>query len=418
MRDVFVIGVGMTKFGKFPQYSIKDLTGMAVGSALADAGIVKDAVQAVWFSNSMWGYFSNQHCIRGQVALRDVGIMAIPIINVESACSSGSTAFHSAWFGVAGGLYDCVMAVGVEKLYNEDREKAFSAFFGGADVEKHEENLAAWRKILEGLHMEIPVKEDPSGAGKDRTFVMDAYACMIRWHMATHGTTQRHLAVISSKNHFHSSMNPYAQHTKEMSVDEILASRPVVWPLTVPMCAPLGDGGASAILCSGEFLKRLSSARPVKVLASVIGSCTNRMFPEEEKDIARRLSKQAYDKAGVGPNDLDIAELHDASAFGELHVSEAIGLCGPGEGGPYAESGATRLGGSLPINVSGGLECRGHPLGATGLGQIHELVTQLRDEGGKRQVEGARIGLSENGGGMVFQEEASMCIHILERVAK
>jgi acetyl-CoA acyltransferase len=418
MRDVFVIGVGMTKFGKYTDLSVRDLSKQALENALADAGLHKEDLQAAWFANSMWGYFSDQHCIRGQVALRKAGVMGIPIVNVESACSGGSTAFHSAWLGVAGGLYDCALAIGTEKLYDADKAKSFASLWYGSDVEFNPQMYHDLAHIADGLPLEIPVKDDSGGAGLDRSPVMDAYAGVIRWHMGTYGTTQKQLAAIASKNHFHSTMNPNAQFTKNMSVEEVLQARSVVWPLTVPMCAPIGDGSAAAIVCSGEFLKRMNSARPVKVLASVIGSYTDRHISEEDKDIARRLSRQAYDKAGVGPKDIDVVELHDATVVGELHQTEALGFCDSGEGGPFGASGATRLGGSIPINVSGGLISRGHPLGATGLAQIHELVTQLRGEAGKRQVEGARIGLSENGGGMILWEEASMCIHIFEKVGK
>jgi acetyl-CoA acyltransferase len=414
MRDVFIIGVGMTRFGKHFDRSIKDLTREAVERALADAGIEKEDLRAAWFSNSMWGYFSEQHCIRGHAALGAAGIMSIPIFNTENACGGGASAFHQAWLAVVSGVYECVMAVGTEKLYHEDREKSFGAYASGIDVENAEQNYLAWKSVLENAPLDIPFEDDVESRGKSRSQAMDMYAWQIRWHMATYGTTQRHLAVISSKNHFHSTMNPNAQYQKDMSVEEVLAGRIVIWPLTVPMCSPVGDGSAAAILCSGDYLKRLKSPRPVKILASAMGSHTDRSFSEEDKDIARRVSRQAYETAGVGPEDIDVAELHDATAFGELHQTEALGFCAPGEGGPFAETGATRLGGRLPINTSGGLESRGHPLGATGLGQIHEVVTQLRGEAGKRQVEGARIGLTENGGGNMYFEEAALAIHILE----
>jgi acetyl-CoA acetyltransferase len=255
-----------------------------------------------------------------------------------------------------------------------------------------------------------------NGAEVPDNAFMDIHSNMSRWHMAKFGTTQRQLAVISSKNHFHSSLNPFAQFQQEMSVEEVLAARLVRWPLTIPMCAPMGDGAAAAILCSGEHLNRLQNPRPVKVRASVLGSGSNRHIADMDEDIAVRLSRLTYDKAGVGPEEIDVAEVHDATAFGELHMTEALGFCPMGEGGPFAESGATRLGGKTPINTSGGLESRGHPIGASGLGQINELVTQLRHEAGQRQVANCRLALAENGGGSLGFEEAAMCIHILERV--
>jgi acetyl-CoA acetyltransferase len=199
-----------------------------------------------------------------------------------------------------------------------------------------------------------------------------------------------------------------------MTVEEVLADKSIAYPLTRAMCAPVGDGAAAAIICSERYLKKLSHARPVKIRASVLGSGMDR--PMDGEDIGERLVKQAYDIAGVGPTDISLAELHDATAYGELHQTEAMGFCPMGEGGPYAESGATKLGGKQPVNTSGGLETRGHPIGASGLAQIHELCLQLRGEAGKRQVENTRIGLAENGGGSIGVEEAAMCIHILERV--
>lgn len=415
MRDVFIIGSSMTRFAKHLDRSIKDLVKESVDGVLADSELSRKDIQAAWFANSMWGYHSEQHCIRGQVALRPVGIEGISISNVENACAGGSTAFHQAWMGVASGLYDCALAVGAEKLYDEDRLKTFKAYLTGFDMENVDGQLDAWAQTTEHLELDIPVEEDREDAGTNRSPFMDLYAGWCRWHMATYGTTQRQLAVIASKNHFHSSMNPYAQFQIDMSVEDVLGARLVSWPLTVPMCAPVGDGGAAAVLCSGDFLKRLKAPRPVKILASVLGSGTDRPLSDEDNDIGVRMSRKAYEIAGVGPQDIEVAEVHDATAFGELHQTEALGFCPMGQGGSFAESGATRLGGTIPINTSGGLESRGHPVGASGLGQIYELVTQLRHEAGERQVENCRLALAENGGGNIGFEEAVMCIHILEK---
>jgi acetyl-CoA acetyltransferase len=417
MREAYVIGVGMTRFAKFLDRSVKDLTREALENILADGNISMGDLQAAWFSNSNWGYYSGQHSIRGQVALRPLGIMGLPITNVENACAGGATAFHLAWLGVASGLYECCLAIGAEKMYQEDKVKMFKSFWSGIDVENIESHMAALQAAAADIKLKIP-EDDQEGAGKNRSAFMDIYAAASRSHMARYGTTQRQLAMISSKNHFHSSLNSYAQFQKDMSVEEVLAARQVAWPLTVPMCAPVGDGSAAAVLCSADFLERLKSPRPVKVLASVLGSGTDRGPLEDDRDIAVRLSRKAYQIAGVGPEDMDLAEVHDATAFGELHQTEALGFCRPGEGGPFAESGATRLGGKIPINTSGGLESRGHPIGASGLGQIHELVTQLRHEAGSRQVENCRLALAENGGGNLAFEEAAMGLHILEGVSR
>ena len=417
MKDVFVIGAGMTKFARYWDRSIKSIAAEALEKTLADADIGQDALDAIYFSNSNWGYQSNQHCIRGQVALRPLGVMGMPIYNLENACAGGATGFHCAWMGIASGAYDCVLALGAEKMYDEDKVKMFKAFWTGIDVENMVPHMEMLQAVSKNIDLEIPKEDDAGGAGQNRSAFMDVYSAFAKYHMNKYGTTQKQLAVIASKNHYHSSMNPNAQYQNQISVDEVLAARSVSWPLTVPMCAPVGDGGAGAVLCSADFLKKLKHSRPVKIRASVLGSGTDRRIEEENKDIACLVSQKAYAMAGVGPEDIHVAEVHDATAFGELHQSESLGFCPMGEGGVFAESGATKLGGKIPINTSGGLESRGHPIGASGLGQIHELVTQLRHEAGPRQVQGCRLAMAENGGGNLAYEEAAMGIHILERVA-
>lgn len=419
MRDVYIVGVSMTRFAKFLERSVKDLTAEALDKVLLDAGVERDAIEAAWFSNSTWGDMEGQHCIRGQVALRSAGLQSIPITNVENACASATTALNAAWMGVASGAYECGLALGAEKLYSEDKAKTFRAFVGATDVETSQEGLMALMKESEAINERMNAGKPGNGnggAGQSRSVFMDLYSLAARKHMEVYGTTEQQLAQISAKNHFHSSMNSHAQFQKDMTVEQVLAARVVSWPLTVPMCAPVGDGAAAAIVCSAEFLKRLESPRPVKILASVLGSGSDRAQENPEEGIARRLSKKAYQVSGVGPEDIDLAEVHDATAFGELHQTEALGFCDVGEGGELAESGATRLGGRIPVNTSGGLECRGHPIGASGLGMNYELVIQLRHEAGPRQVEDCRLALCENGGGMLGTEEAAMCIHVLERV--
>lgn len=415
MRNVFIVGVGMTRFAKHLDRSIKDLTKVALDRVIADAGVTFSDIEAAWFANSGWGSSFGQNCIRGQVALRPAGLEGLPITNVENACAGGATAFHHAWLGVASGLYECVLAIGAEKGYLEDKEKMFKGFWSGMDVENAEDHIKALQALSDSIKLGIP-EAGTCGAGKDRSAFMDIYSAFCRWHMERHGTTREQMALIASKNHFHSSMNPYAQFQKMISVEEILAAREVSWPLTVPMCAPVGDGAAAAILCSDDFVKHLENERPVKIRASVLGSGTSRPIEAEDQDIGVRLSRKAYDMADVGPEDMHLAEVHDATSFGELHQTEALGFCRFGEGGAYAETGATRLGGKMPINTSGGLESRGHPIGASGLGQIHELVTQLRHEAGERQVKSCQLALAENGGGNLGIEEAAMGIHILERI--
>lgn len=412
MNGVYVIGVGMIRFGKYLDATVRGMAKEAVDLVLADAGLKKSDIQAAFVSNTFWGMFSNQHSIRGEVMLWDCGIQGIPIVNCENACAGASTAFHLGYTAIRAGMYDVVLALGSEKISHPNKALSLSAYATCMDVENLEQHINMFMEISKKLDFKLPDGETPPGDG--RSIFMDAYAMGARWHMKKYGSTQRQLAVICSKNHYHGSLNPKAQYQEPMSVDEVLAARPVTYPLTVPMCAPVGDGAAAAILCSESFLKRLDSARPVRIRASVLGSGTDRDL--DGVDIGERLSKKAYEMAGVGPEDIDLAELHDATAYGELHQYEAMGFCKPGEGGILAESGATTLGGRIPVNTSGGLECRGHPIGASGLAQIHEVVEQLRWEAGKRQVEGARIALTENGGGNLGVEEASMTIHIFERV--
>lgn len=408
MRDVYVIGVAQTPFGKFLDRSVKSLTKEAVTGALNDAQVEKQNLEATFFGNAMQGLVTGQEMVRGQVALRSMGIDGIPIVNCENACATGSTAFHLAWQAISGGHADLVLAVGAEKLCMEDVKKMFQNYDVGMDVEILAELRTQWAEEAKKLSK---VEKDEH---KLRSFAMDMYASMCRVHMEQFGTTQEDLAVVASKNHNHSVHNPFAQYQKAMTVDEILAGRVVVYPLTAPMCAPIGDGGAAAVLCSSEYLKRLREVRPVKVRASVLGSGTDRPGGFGPEHISARLSKKVYEMAEVGPDDIDVVELHDASSLGELIQFAGLGFSTWEDAAEMARSGATTLGGKIPVNPSGGLVSKGHPLGATGLGQIAEIVMQLRGEAEKRQVEGARLGITENGGGFLGVEEASMTMHIFE----
>ena len=412
MTGVYISGVGMIRFGKFPDKSVRSMAEEATLLALQDAGLDKKDLQAVFFSNSFWGMFANQHSIRGQVVMRGMGIDKIPVTNVENACAGASTALHLAVTGISAGLYDVALALGSEKISNPNKALSLSAYGYCMDVENFEKHISMITSVNDLIKIDIP--EDKSAPGEGRSIFMDAYAMGARWHMNKFGSTQRQLAVICSKNHMHGYLNPLAQYQQAMSVEEVLADKTVAYPLTRAMCSPVGDGAAAAIVCSERYLQKLRDARPVKILASVLGQGSDR--PLDGEDIGERLSRQAYEIAGVGPDDISVAELHDATAWGELHQAEVMGFCPMGEGGPFAESGATRIGGGKPINTSGGLECRGHPIGASGLAQIYELAMQLRGDAGERQVEKARIGLAENGGGNIGVEEAAMCVHILEKV--
>ncbi len=411
--DVYILGVGMIRFKKYPEKSIKQMTAEAVQTLLQDVQAEPKDIEAAWFSNSGWGMSQGQHCIRGQVALAPLGIQGIPITNVENACAGASTAVNGAWTSIKAGLYDLVLAVGAEKVwFPEDKEKMYGGFASGADVEFIQTLVAAFQADA------ARKAKEAKGGGKEKegghSAFMDIYAMGARMHMKAHGTTQKQLAIIAAKNHYHGSLNPMAQYQMDMTVDEVLEDLKVAYPLTRAMCAPIGDGAAAALICSERATKKFPDARPVRIRSSVLASGS---LPDSGlEDIGVRLSKRAYEISGLGPEDMDLAEVHDATAFGELLQYEELGFCPVGEGGPFAESGATKIGGKLPVNTSGGLECRGHPIGASGIAQLCELATQLRGEAGLRQVEGAKIAMAENGGGFIGMGEAAMCVHILEKV--
>jgi acetyl-CoA acetyltransferase len=413
MTHAYIIGLSMIRFNKYPDRGVRDMAHEVTRLALKDADLEKSDLQAAFFSNTFWGMFSNQHSIRGQVILRSMGIGSIPVTNVENACAGASTALHLAIAGVRANMFDIALVLGSEKITHPNKVMSLGAYASCMDVDNFESHLKMMTEQNRTFNIEIPPGQTPPGEG--RSIFMDAYAMGAKWHMSRFGSTQRQLAAICSKNHFHGALNPMAQYQETMTIEAVLADKPIAYPLTRAMCAPVGDGAAAAIICSESYLKKLARPRRIKILASVLGSGTDRTMDGE--DIGERLSKQAYELAGVGPRDISLAELHDATSYGELHQTEAMGFCPLGEGGIYAESGATILGGKQPVNTSGGLETRGHPIGASGLAQIYELGLQLRGEAGKRQVEGARIGLAENGGGSIGVEEAAMCVHILEKAS-
>ncbi len=410
METVYIVGVGMTSFSRHLDKSEKDLTAWAVGDALRDAGVQTGDIQACFFGNVGQGYMRGQHMIRGQVALLPLGLQGVPIINVENACATASTALHLAVAQLRAGMAEVALAVGTEKMVSTDKAKMFGIFDSGWDLEEVEATSARWQ----AMGAEVPV---PPGSESPRPYspFMKIYAGFARQHIARHGITQRQLAVIASKNHGHARHNERAQFRDAVSVDEVLAAPPITYPLTLPMCSPISDGSAAAVLCTDAGLRRLglNRQRAVRVLASVMRSATHRDAADLEHHITRLASREAYAQAGLGPQDVNVAEVHDATAMGELMQTELLGLCGPGEGGVLAESGATTLGGRVPVNPSGGLESKGHPVGATGLGQIFELVSQLRGECGARQVAGARIALQENGGGIWGIEESAAHVGIL-----
>jgi len=405
----------MTQFTRHLDKSVLDLTRTAVNDALHDAACQKDAIDIAFFSNTTQGVMEGQHLVAGEIALRKLGFGGIPISNVENACASAATALHHAVMSVRAGMADVALAVGVDKMCSDDRARSFEIFNGAWDVHDVEGTLAGLRAMGAGVEEE---GETQTLSNRKPSPFMEVYAQWGKFHMKTYGTTRRQLAAVAAKNHAHSVHNPNAQFRQVMSVEEILAARPIAWPLTLPMCSPISDGAAAAIVCSKRALKRFARERAVSVRACVLGTGIDRKAEDLEQHLSRRAALKAYEDAGLGPEDVSVAEVHDATAVGEIMQSEFLGFVPFGEGGPAAERGETALGGRIPINPSGGLESKGHPIGATGLGQIHELVAQLRGEAGPRQVEGARIALAENGGGVYGIEESVTCVTILGRLSR
>ena len=392
MDAALVAGVGMTRFAKSPR-TLRELALEAVGDALADAGVPVSAVQAAYVGNAAAGLVTGQEMIRGQVMLRPAGIEGIPIFNVENACASSSSAFHLGWHAVVSGLYDVVLCVGAEKLSHEDKRVGMAAIGTAVDMEARAE-------LAELLG---------SGQGaSDRSFFMDIYARLARDYMSQSGATARDFAEVVVKNQGNGARNPRAQYGADLTVEEVLASRSVVEPLTLLMCSPISDGAAAAVLVS----PRAGLSGP-RVRASVVVSGNRHDGGDPTAGSVGRAARLAFEQAAVGPAELSCAEVHDASAPAEVMVYEQLGLAPPGGGPELLASGRTQLGGSLPVNTSGGLLSKGHPIGATGVAQICEAVWQLRGEAGERQVGGARVALTQNGGGWLDGDSAAMSVHIL-----
>lgn len=407
--NAYVAGVGMTPFGKHMDKTLKGLAGLAVTDALKDAGIDGRELQAAWMGNAAAGVVIGQEMISGQVALRELGIGKIPVVNVENACASSSTALQQACALVSAGYYDIVLACGFEKLFHEDKARSLGAFSSAVDVEDPRGEL----KALEAMAAAAGETLEAGNVGGNRSVFMDIYSLMAKKHMKKYGTTKEDFALVSSKNSFHGSLNPRAQFREEISVQQVLDARTIIEPLTLPMCSPIGDGAAAVVLVSETKARELGLRNPVRIRSSVLVSGWD--LENENESVGAFAAGQAYEEAGVGPEDLSCVELHDASAPSEILAYEYLDLCKPGEGARLLESNATRLGGRLPVNVSGGLLRKGHPVGATGCAQIVELTEQLQGRSGPRQVDGARIALAHNGGGLIGTDAAATVVTILAR---
>lgn len=380
MSDAYIVGVDMIKFGRFPDKTVPQIGAQAALLALDDCGLAIQDIQALYSGN-----LGQASGMVGQRILQEIGQTGIPVVNVANACATGATAFREAWASVKAGLYDCVLAVGVEQMGK--------GLLGGA-----------------GGATGIP-KEGLLGSGTMPAVFAEAGM----EHSRKYGTTFEQFAKVSVKNHHHSTLNPKAMYQIETPLEEVMNAEMISYPNTKLMCSVNVDGSAAAVICSEKKAKELGLMnRAVKVRASVLAS-----DPWQERDLVmpdvnsctRRAAKDAYEMAGLSADDIDLVELHDCFATAEILHYENLGLCNDGEAGRMVDEGEVALGGRVPVNVSGGLLSKGHPLGATGIANIYEVSTHLRGEAGKRQVEGARIGLTH-----VIGLGSACGIHILEKV--
>ncbi|MCL6476964.1 MAG: thiolase family protein [Peptococcaceae bacterium] len=382
MREVAVIGVGQSMFGKFPQRTAASLGGEAVAAALKDCGVDPRDIQVAYAARA---YDAN---CTAQSVLKEVGIRAIEMVNVENACAGGSTAFRGVWKEIACGRYDIGIAIGVESMTTSP--------IAGKMIPPEKDDLEGC------LGMTMPA----------------IWGMIARRQMEEHGATVEDFAQVSVKNHHHGCLNPRAQYRKEFTIQDVLNSRMICEPITQLMCCPTTDGAAAAVLCSMDVARKYT-AKPVKVLASTLITSE---YSFSQKDICvssagPKAAQMAYEMAGCGPEDLDLVELHEAFANEEILKYEDLMLCKPGEGVQLLRSGATKVGGRIPVNPSGGLLSLGHPLSASGVRTICEVVLHLRGQAGARQTPNAKVGLAHMLGGYVTGLEggANASIHILAR---
>ncbi len=382
MRDVAVIGVGMQKWGELWEKSLRDIFTESALLAIDDAGV--DHIDAMYVGSMSSGLFCGQEHI-GSLMADYLGVAPIPSLRVETACASGGAAFRQAYYDVASGAHDIVLAGGVEKMTDVDGGGATYALSTAADAEY---------EVYHGV-----------------TFP-GLYAMMAVAHMAEYGTTRDQLAHVSVKNHKNGSMNPHAQYPFQVTLDQVKNAVKVADPLTILDCSPITDGGAAAIVCPLDMAKKIAKKTPIRILAS--GHATDSIALNDRKDIAwlsgvEKAGEQAYKQSGLTPKDIDFVEVHDCFTIAEICVIEALGFFEKGKGGTGAESGETHIGGRIPVNPSGGLKSKGHPVGATGVAQIVEVTKQLRGECGDRQCGDIKIGMTQNMGGT----GGSCVVHIL-----
>ena len=374
MTEVFVVGIGMTKFGKHPDRAVADLGTEAVLEAIRDADIDPRRIEAAYCGHVFQGM------VAGQRVLAQTGLAGIPLTNVEDACSSGAVAIREASLAIRAGEHDVVLALGMEHLTTR---------FRGA-LTPAEDDLEA------SVGLTMPA----------------IYAMRARRHMEEFGTTRRQLALVSVKNKRNASLNPLSQFQKPVSVEEVITSRPIAEPLCLYDCSPVSDGAAAVILCSDRRLRQLTRRRrPIRLAAAALrtGEVESGLSSMAFEPLTRRTAEAAYEQAGIGPEEIGLAEVHDCFTIAEVLRVEGLGLFPVGEYPVRLERGEADIGGALPVNPSGGLLGKGHPLGATGVAQVVELVRQLRGEAGPRQVAGARVGLAHCRGGKAAGVEGAAC---------
>jgi acetyl-CoA acetyltransferase len=391
MRDVWIRGAAMTPFGKHNDRSARDLVEEAVAGALSDAEVAASDVQFVYVANALAGAVGGQECMRAQTVLRRTGLMGVPMVAVENADCSGSTALHLAWQAVASEAYDCVLVAGYEKFDHTDRAKSYRALSSTVDLSE----LADLFGPESGDDPRVILQLHGAHSRGDGSDIFEPVP----------------LAQVSVKNHYHASLNPCAHYRAPVTVDQVLASRQLAGPLTRLMCAPPSDGAACLLVCAPEFATgRRGGAR--------IASSVLRSGRGDDLRAAWSLQpslEQAYHVAGLGPEDLDVAEVHDLTSIMELFACALLGFYRLDEAERVMSERTTWLGGRLPVNPSGGLIARGHPLGATGIAQVVELTWQLEGRCGPRQVESARTALAHNIGGWIGTDIGAGAIHILVR---
>jgi acetyl-CoA acyltransferase len=393
MREVAIIGVGAHATGRFLEKPLKALAHPAIWDALTDAGINPTDLQVAYVGNSLGGLLTGQEGVRGQVVLQHSGITGVPVINVENACASAATALRGAWLEVASGAADLALAVGVEKMNVGDSARTIAALAGDSELDLAEMGLSFTTSYA--IHPKINLKA----------------------RMKEYGWTVRDLAKPAVKNSRNGSLNPLAQHRRPLSIEEIVQSRIIVDPLTLLMCSSISDGAAAAVVCALDVAARFSGKPPIRIASCVLRSGEYRLPHDDQPDSATSAAFAAYEQAGIGPDDLDVIELHDAMAPAELMLYERLGLCTRGEGPKLIDDRVTTLDGPHPVNPSGGLCSRGHPVGATGLLQICELVWQMRGEAGARQIEPRpKTAMAQNQGGLLLgQDSAAYATTILTR---